>query len=231
MKRIIIYMSIIIVIILLLSSIKLLNKKTIDNNKITVKLDKCVDGDTAWFKINGAIKKYRFLSIDSPEIDTEYGKLAKDYVCDLLMKSKDIKIEYDKLGETKDKYEIELVWVYVDNELLQEKILEKGLAEIKYVYAKYAHLDKLIEIENSSKNNKIGIWKNYYNKTYNEYYTITLDNLSVITKERVLKNNMIIINNPIKKGCKFIGWQNNNKLFDLSTKIKKDYKLVAKFEC
>ena len=32
---------------------------------------------------------------------------------------KDIKIEYDKLGETKDKYERELVWVYVDNELLE----------------------------------------------------------------------------------------------------------------
>ena len=203
----------------------------IEKELISVELEKCVDGDTAWFKLNGKSKKYRFLAINAPEVDTTLGKSSKEFVCGLLNNSKNIKIEYDDVGEIRDKYKRELVWVYVDNELLQEKILEEGLAEIKYIYAKYKYIDKLISVENNSKINKYGIWEEYDNKTYTEYYTLRIDDLSEIKEEKVLKNSMFIIDNPIKKGCKFIGWKNINKLFDLSTKIKKDYNLVAKYEC
>ena len=35
--------------------------------KEVVKLDKCVDGDTAWFYYNNEVSKFRFLAIDTPE--------------------------------------------------------------------------------------------------------------------------------------------------------------------
>lgn len=234
-KRLIILLSIILLIIFLILFISLYDFRikeieTID--LINVELDKCIDGDTAWFKINGKNKKYRFLAIDAKELDTTDGKLARDYVCEILTNAKKIEIKYDKLGEIKDKYERELVWVYVDNNLLQEKILENGYARIKYIYANYDYLENLIAIENKAIKNKVGIWKNYSSKTYNDYYEVTFDYTYMKKSIKVLKNNKVdLIDNPIVDGCKFIGWVNGNNLFDLSTKIKKDYNLVAKFDC
>ena len=234
-KKIIIFFSITILLVFLMFfmtiyDFKINNIKT--DSKLNVELDKCVDGDTAWFKINGKSKKYRFLSVDSYELDTDYGIIAKDYVCDLLTNAKEIKIEYDIVGKIRDKYERELVWVYVDDELIQEKILSKGYARIKYVYANYKYLENLILIEDKAIKEKLGIWKNYYYKTYNDYYTITFDYTYMNKNVKVLKNNIVeLIDNPFIEGCRFIGWKNGNYLFDLSTKIKKDYNLVAKFDC
>lgn len=201
MKKIIILSGFILIVLIILLLIK-------NDNKIKVELDKCVDGDTAWFKINDERKKYRFLSIDTMELDTEFGKNTSEYVCNLLKETKDIKIEYSKYGESKDKYNRELVFVYIDNELLQEKLIEEGYARLKYVYAKYEYLDKLLEIERKTKSKKIGIWS-YYKDI----------------------NNYNIMDNPIKIGCKFIGWEYNNKMYDMTTNINKDYKLEANFNC
>jgi len=202
-KKVIIISSIILLVIIIMFI--LYNS----NYRIKVELDKCVDGDTAWFKINNSRKKYRFLSIDTMEIDTEFGLYTSEYVCDLLNNANDIKIEYSKYGELRDKYNRELVFVFIDNELLQEKLISEGYAKLKYVYAKYEYLDKLIELEINAKNKKIGIWKEQ-NNSINEYN---------------------VLNNPIKLGCKFIGWEYNNKLYDMTTKLNKKYKLKAKYAC
>lgn len=180
----------------------------ISDNKIKVELNKCVDGDTAWFKINNSRKKYRFLSIDTMELDTEFGQNTREYVCNLLSNANDIKIEYSKYGETKDKYNRELVFVYLDNELIQEKLISKGFAKVKYVYAKYEYLDKLIELESDAKSNNLGLWKEE-NNIY-EYN---------------------ILDNPKKIGCKFVGWKYNNKLYDMTNNIKDISKLKPKFDC
>lgn len=177
------------------------------NTKIKVELDKCVDGDTAWFKINNSRKKYRFLSIDTMELDTEFGKSTSHYVCNLLSNANNIEIEYSRYGERKDKYNRELVFVYIDNELLQEKLISEGFAKIKYVYAKYEYLDKFIELESNAKSKKVGLWKE---DTKNIEYNI--------------------LDNPKKIGCKFIGWEYNNKLYDMTNNIK-NVKLIPKFDC
>lgn len=178
------------------------------NTKIKVELDKCVDGDTAWFKINNSRKKYRFLSIDTMELDTEFGNVISEYVCSLLSSADNIKIEYSKYGETKDKYNRELVFVYIDNELLQEKLINEGFAKIKYVYAKYEYLDKFIELESQAKSKKVGLWKE---DTKNLEYNI--------------------LDNPKKIGCKFIGWEYNNRLYDMTNEINDINKLKPKFDC
>jgi len=202
------------------------------NKRIEVKLNNCVDGDTVWLENDGKRKKYRLLGIDSPEIKNEYGEESSVYLCNILKKANKIEIEYDKVGKTVDNYNRELVWVFVDDELVQKKLLSVGLSKIKYIYATYEYLELLYDEENIAKNNKYGIWSKYKENTSNNYYTVTFNytykNKSInILKDTVLKD----IKNPYKIGCRFIGWKNGNYLFDLSTKINKNYKLDATFDC
>jgi len=84
--------------------------------KVTVTLEKCVDGDTAWFKLNNETIKTRFLAIDTPESTKEieeYGKEASKYTCEELSNARKIEIEYDDESDKTDKYDRHLVWVLV----------------------------------------------------------------------------------------------------------------------
>ena len=57
------------------------------SEKIKVTLDRCVDGDTAVFKVKKESKKTRFLGVNTPESVKEnspvepYGKQASNYTC------------------------------------------------------------------------------------------------------------------------------------------------------
>lgn len=133
------------------------------SSKQEVTLSKCVDGDTAWFILDGDKIKARFLAIDTPESTTkieEYGKEASSYTCDLLKNAQTIEIEYDEASNKTDKYERHLVWVFVDNELLQEKIIKNGFGEVAYLYGDYKYTSNLEKAEEIAKKNKVGIWKN-----------------------------------------------------------------------
>lgn len=134
------------------------------NSKFKVKLDKCVDGDTAKFIINDEVKTVRFLSVDTPEIkhgsnDAEaYGEEAKEYTCNALKSAKSIKLQYDPKSDKTDKYDRVLAWVFVDDELLQEKLIREGLAEVKYVNGDYLYVSDLKLLQMSAQDSKKGIW-------------------------------------------------------------------------
>lgn len=133
------------------------------SNKLEVKLDKCVDGDTAWVILNNESIKLRFLAIDTPESTNkteEYGKEASDFTCSYLTNASKIEIEYDTNSDKLDKYNRHLVWVFVDNELLQDLIIKQGLAEIKYVYGNYKYLDILNNSLKAAKKNELNLWNN-----------------------------------------------------------------------
>ncbi len=131
-----------------------------------VKLSKCVDGDTAKFIINGKEYSTRFLAIDTPEVKhpkkkvEPYGKEASKYTCDRLKAAKEIVLEYDSNSTKEDKYGRRLAWVFVDKELLQEKLVSKGYAKVAYLYGDYKYTKKLQKIEQKAKDNKVGIWSN-----------------------------------------------------------------------
>ena len=153
-----------------------------------VTLNKCVDGDTAWFNLNDEVIKTRFLAINTPESTNkieEYGKEASEFTCELLKNSTKIEIEYDENSDKLDKYDRHLVWIFVDNELLQQKLVKNGLAEIKYVYGDYKYLDILNESLVIAKKNKINMWKN------NEYLFILFG--YEITKEMLIITSIILI--------------------------------------
>ena len=140
--------------------------------KETVILDKCVDGDTAWFIYNNESSKFRFLAIDTPESTTqieEFGKEASSYTCDQLKKASKIEIEFDPNSHKQDKYDRYLAWIFVDGELLQEKIIENGYAEINYIYGDYKYLDDLKKTEQEAKEHKKGIYSNNNEEDINSY--------------------------------------------------------------
>lgn len=139
--------------------------KELKNETEKVKLSKCVDGDTAKFIMeDGSVKTARFLAIDTPESvhpkkEVEaYGKEASEFTCNLLTNAKSLKVEYDKASEKTDKYGRILVWVYADDKLVQETLLEEGYAKVAYLYASYEYTDHLKSVESIAKSKKLRIW-------------------------------------------------------------------------
>lgn len=131
------------------------------SERIDVTLNKCVDGDTAWFNLKNKQIKARFLAIDTPESTNkieEYGKEASKFTCDLLNNASHIQIEYDDNSDKQDKYNRELVWVFIDEKLLQELVVKEGLAEVKYIYGNYKYLDQVNLALKEAKKNKLNLW-------------------------------------------------------------------------
>ncbi|MFV0499188.1 MAG: thermonuclease family protein [Bacilli bacterium] len=112
----------------------------IKNNQVDVTLSKCVDGDTAWFNIDGVATKVRFLYIDTPESTNTvepYGKEASNFTCSMLSNASEIRLEYD--GDKKDKYNRILAWIWADDILIQEEIAKNGYVEKFYDYGNYKY--------------------------------------------------------------------------------------------
>ena len=169
----------------------------IDNvyaEKINVKLKTCIDGDTAIFLYNNEKIKARFLAIDTPE--TEYsekgemplGKEASEYTCNKLKNAQKIKLEYDNNSDKTDKYDRHLVWVWLDDKLLQKELVSIGYAKVSYLYNNYKYTNELISEEETAKKKKIGIWNT--NNTSN-------NNSNINTKSNNNNNNNSNINLPI----------------------------------
>lgn len=202
--------------------------------KIKVSLVNCIDGDTARFNEDGSTYTYRFLGINAPEVGDnpeEYGDTARDYTCEKLKSADNIYISYETTSAHTDKYDRRLVWVYVDDELLQSLILKEGLAKVQYVYTKLSYLNKLYKAENSAIKNRLGIYKKYKKEIYEDKTCTVIfkdgnkrDEVSVKAGSRV-----DIINNP-KGNKKFSGWTINGNLFDLSKPITNDIILEASYE-
>lgn len=136
-------------------------------DKYTVTLNKCVDGDTAYFNMDGNVIKTRFLAIDTPESTNQiepFGKEASKFTCDSLTNAKKIEIEYDPNSNKTDKYNRDLVWVWIDDTLLQEILIKKGLAEVKYLYGDYDYTAHLQEVEAEAKKNNLKIWNDDQNE-------------------------------------------------------------------
>ena len=140
---------------------------TINNSnttKIEVKYSKSVDGDTAKFELDGKEITVRFLGIDTPETvhptkgEEPYGKEASNYTKQKLENADKIEIEYDDNASETDKYERALVWVWVDDTLLQEELISNGLARTYMLQDNYKYAWMLQENEEKAKEEKVGIW-------------------------------------------------------------------------
>lgn len=139
------------------------DNKTIEPGKrFEVSLIECVDGDTAWFDVDGQRTKVRFLYVDTPESTNEiepYGKEAAMYTNEQLTSASKIELELNKEGDSYDKYDRMLAWVFCDDELLQEKLCQEGLVEKFYDYdVEYTYKKVLVKAQEEAKTKKVGIY-------------------------------------------------------------------------
>ena len=48
--------------------------------------------------------------------------------------------------------------MFVDDELLQEQLIQKGYAKVAYLYGDYKYTSRLQEAEKKAKAERLGIW-------------------------------------------------------------------------
>ncbi len=159
------------------------------NKKVDVTFSKCVDGDTAKFILNEEEITVRFLAIDTPETkhptkgEEPYGKEASDFTCKSIQNASSIILEYDDNSNTYDKYNRHLVWVYVDDVLLQDELIKKGLAKVAYLYGDYAYTEQLQASEKIAQKQQIGIWsdeKPTAKSTLKDYWLLIVLAIAII---------------------------------------------------
>lgn len=145
--------------------------------KIEVNAIRNVDGDTFAFTANGKEYKLRLLMVDTPESVKKgvavqpYGKEASNYTKQELSKG-NVSLVFDK-GEPKDRYDRFLAYVYVDDQLLQDKLLSEGLAIVRYVNSGGdSYLDELLAAQRKAQEQKLGVWSvsDYVTETHAGYY-------------------------------------------------------------
>lgn len=126
-----------------------------------VHLAACVDGDTARFVVDGKEEKVRFLAIDTPEITNKqnpepFGIEASEFTCRTLSNANTITLEYET--NKRDKYNRLLAWVFVDDKLLQEALVENGYAKVAYLYGDYKYTNRLQVAQLDAQAKKLNIF-------------------------------------------------------------------------
>ena len=153
--------------------------------KEKVEFSSCTDGDTFKIIYNNEVKTVRLLAVDTPESvhpkkEVEYyGKEASDYTCNVLKKANKIELEFDENSDKLDKYDRLLAWVFIDDKLLQESLIEGGYAKVAYLYGNYKYTTKLQELQEIASNKNIGVWdeeaKENFNPIQNEDKITTIE--------------------------------------------------------
>lgn len=131
---------------------------------ITVKDFKVYDGDTADFILNRATEpsiKARFLLMDAPEIrgGVPYSKAARKRVNQIFEEAEIIQIEYE--GPKKDKYQRDLVHVWVDGHLLSEILIREGYAIARYIHQylpNSQYVKAIYEAQEKAKYEGLRVW-------------------------------------------------------------------------
>lgn len=132
--------------------------------RVSVKFEACVDGDTIKVMLDDKKTTVRFLAIDTPETvhptkgEQPFGKEASNYTCDKVKNAKKLEIEYDEGSTKTDKYNRALGWVFVDDTLLQKDLVSLGYAKVAYLYGDYRYTEDLKKEESVAKSKKLGVW-------------------------------------------------------------------------
>jgi micrococcal nuclease len=191
-----------------------------DSNLISAEVTRVVDGDTINVRINGKEETVRLLLIDTPETVhpsqpvQPFGPEASNYVKDLL-NGKNVQLEMD-IGK-RDKYGRLLAYLYVDEQMVNKMLLEKGLARVAYVFEPNTkYIDDFYEIQKQAQQQEIGIWgiENYATeKEFEDDVAVVQEN----TNEESVK---------ITKGCTIKGNINSKGEKIFHTKESPSYKVT-----
>lgn len=134
-----------------------------ESNRIPAVVEKVVDGDTLKVSVNGKSETVRLLLVDTPESVhpskpvQPYAVEASNFVKGQLPEGKKVELELDA-GE-RDKYRRLLAYVWVDETMLNERLLEKGYARVAYVFEPNTkYVDRFREIQKKAQEQELNIW-------------------------------------------------------------------------
>lgn len=165
--------------------------------KETVTLDACVDGDTFHVILKEEKRTIRMIAVDTPESvhpqkeDEYYGQESSEYTCNKLKNAKKIEIEYEPNGNKTDRYGRLTVWVFVDDKLFQQELIEIGYAKIAYLHNDYKYANILKESQELASAKNIGIWNEANNIDNNKTPSEVSNNYT--TKEIIIIIILVII--------------------------------------
>ncbi|MGZ8945728.1 MAG: thermonuclease family protein [Methylococcaceae bacterium] len=109
------------------------------------------DGDTITLLMEGNQQlKIRLAQIDAPELDQAFGQKSKQSLSDMVF-NKTIKVE----KETIDKYGRTVGTLIVDGVDANKEQVYRGMA---WVYRQYLHDQSLLQVEDTTRQAKMGLW-------------------------------------------------------------------------
>ena len=118
--------------------------------KYEVTLDNCNSINQIWINKNKKVVRIGLLAYDSG--DTTIENDIKNTICTKLKEANKIEIEYDINNKTKDKYNRDMVWVYVDDNLcVKEATAIKNKKGIWSLGAQEKYCDSGIILEKLAK--------------------------------------------------------------------------------
>jgi micrococcal nuclease len=109
-----------------------------------------VDGDTIDCLVNSKTIRVRLNAIDAPEKKQDYYIKSKQALAGLCYGKNVIMVEHGH-----DRYKRLIADLYVNNQYINSKMVELGMA---WHFKKYSKDPKLAAIENTARINKKGLW-------------------------------------------------------------------------
>lgn len=121
-----------------------------------------VDGDTFDIQFtSGKKERVRMTLIDTPETKhprlgvQPFGPEASAYTKDLLT-DKQVSLEMDV--QERDRYGRVLAYVWLDEELVNEQLVAKGLARVAVFPPNTKYVDRFEEVQQHAREQRLGIW-------------------------------------------------------------------------
>lgn len=128
------------------------------------KVSKVVDGDTLDIIIDGKTERVRLIGINTPEVVDPrktvecFGKEASDKAKETLS-GKSVYIESDSSQGDKDKYGRLLRYVFIDEDIIFNKMMIEGGFAYEYTYeVPYKYQEEFKRAQKDAELNKRGLW-------------------------------------------------------------------------
>ena len=130
-------------------------QSTIIPNSVYAKVTRVYDGDTIQIESG---EKVRYIGMNSSEVYQKqecYSQEARRENYNLVM-GKEVKLISDT--SDKDKYGRLLRYVYVNDELINDKLVKAGFAKTMSIFPDIKYQKLFLESEKYAKESKLGLW-------------------------------------------------------------------------
>lgn len=110
------------------------------------------DGDT--FELESG-EIVRLIGIDSPEHFEPGGDIARDFLSSLILNEELVLVQGE---QERDDYDRLLRYVYVNGICVNEEMIKKGYAEVRYIGKENPNWEYYLQLEIDAEKNEAGLW-------------------------------------------------------------------------